>query len=200
VFNNVVWQDTEISKEERAFQKNQKPCILWFTGLSGSGKTTLANALDLKLFELNCHTCVLDGDNLRYGLNSDLGFDDASRTENIRRVGELSKILVDSGIIVLTAFISPFITDREQVRKLVDDDEFIEVFMDTPLSICEKRDNKGLYKKARNGEIKNFTGISSPYEKPMNSEIHINNSFNLNENVKLILNFLKMNGNIPLKS
>lgn len=194
---NIVWHDSHINKEQRAKQKNQKPCIVWFTGLSGSGKSTLANALELKLYELGCHTYLLDGDNVRHGLNSDLGFDEDSRVENIRRVGEVSKLFVDSGTIVLTAFISPFKDDRYSVRKLVADNEFIEVFVNTPLEVCEDRDPKGLYKKARSGEIKNFTGISSPYEEPINPELHIiNDKSDIDENIEIIIKYLKENGYI----
>jgi len=156
----------------------QKPCILWFTGLSGSGKSTIANALEAMLYANKNFTYLLDGDNVRHGLNSDLGFDDVSRVENIRRVGEVAKLFVDSGQIVLTAFISPFISDREVVKNLVKEGEFIEVFVDTPLEVCESRDVKGLYKKARAGEIKDFTGIDSPYESPKSADIHI-----LNDNI-----------------
>lgn len=172
---NIVWHNQRITKENRAKLTEQKPCILWFTGLSGSGKSTIANALEEVLYNNGNFTYLLDGDNIRHGLNKDLGFDDVSREENIRRVGEVSKLFVDSGLIVITAFISPFIKDREVVKDLVEDGEFIEVFIDTPLEICEKRDPKGLYKKARAGEIKDFTGIDSPYERPVNANIHIKN-------------------------
>jgi adenylylsulfate kinase len=173
--NNLLWQDTYVSKQNRIDLLKQKPCILWFTGLSGSGKSTLANALELELFKRGKKTYLLDGDNVRQGLNKDLGFSENDRVENIRRIGEVSKLFVDAGIITLTAFISPFIDDRKLVRNLVKENEFIEIFIDAPLEICEKRDSKGLYKKARNGEIKNFTGIDSPYEIPNNPEIHIKN-------------------------
>lgn len=197
---NVVWHEHHVEKQQRADLKNQKPCILWFTGLSGSGKSTLANALELKLYDLGFHTYLLDGDNIRHGLNGDLGFDDSSRIENIRRIGEVSKLFVDSGTIVLTAFISPFIDDREQVRNLVDGEEFIEVFVDTPLKVCEQRDPKGLYKKAREGEIMNFTGIDSPYEKPENPEIRIvNDKSDIKENIDIIINYLKENGYINVR-
>lgn len=195
--NNIVWHDSHISKEQRAKQKHQKPCIIWFTGLSGSGKSTLANALEARLYEQNYHTYLLDGDNIRHGLNQDLGFDEKSRVENIRRIGEVAKLFVESGTIVLTAFISPFRTDRESVRRLVEENEFIEVFVDAPISICEQRDPKGLYKKARKGEIKNFTGIDSPYEKPSNAEIHIiNDKAKIDECIDIIVNYLKNNGYI----
>jgi len=162
--DNIVWHEHKISKNERALIKNQKPCIVWFTGLSGSGKSTIANAVEAKLVELQKHTYLLDGDNIRMGLNKGLSFSDEDRVENIRRIGEVAKLFVDSGLIVLTAFISPFQKERDSVRKLVEKDEFIEVFVDTPLEVCEQRDPKGLYKKAREGAIPNFTGISSPYE------------------------------------
>lgn len=170
---NLVWHKHGLSQEQREKMKGQKACVLWFTGLSGSGKSTIANIVEAKLQKMNKHTYLLDGDNVRLGLNSDLGFSDKDRVENIRRVGEVSKLFVDAGVIVLSAFISPFMTDRKLVRDLVPEGKFIEIFIDTPLSICEKRDPKGLYKKARDGEIENFTGISSPYEEPVNPELHI---------------------------
>jgi adenylylsulfate kinase len=173
--NNIVWHKHQITKKDRSVKNEQKPCILWFTGLSGSGKSTIASALEEILFYNGNSTYLLDGDNVRHGLNKDLGFDDYSRVENIRRVGEVAKLFVDSGLIVLTAFISPFELDRKFVSEIVADGEFIEVFIDTPLDICEFRDPKGLYKKARLGEIKNFTGISSPYEIPLSPDIHIRN-------------------------
>ncbi|CAG9960197.1 adenylyl-sulfate kinase [Campylobacter lari] len=189
---NLTWHTSSITKTQRAKLKNQKPCVLWFSGLSGSGKSTLANAVEKKLFEQGFHTYLLDGDNVRHGLNKDLGFDEASRVENIRRIGEVCKLFIDAGMIVLCAFISPFEKDRKLIKDLLDEDEYIEIFVDTPLEICEKRDPKGLYKKARNGEIKNFTGIDSPYEKPKNPHIHIIKE-DLNENVGIILNKIKSN-------
>lgn len=153
--------------------KQQKPAVLWFTGLSGSGKSTIANAVESKLLSLGKHSYLLDGDNVRHGLNKDLGFSDTDRIENIRRIGEVAKLFVDSGTIVLTAFISPFTSDRDHARKLLGRDQFLEVFIDTPLAVCEQRDPKGLYKKARAGYIKNFTGIDSSYEAPANPEIHV---------------------------
>lgn len=170
---NVVWQAHRVSKEERAERAGQKPCVLWFTGLSGSGKSTLANALEQALFAEGKQTYVLDGDNVRHGLNRDLGFTDADREENIRRIGEVAKLFVQAGMIVLSAFISPFRSDRRMVRALLEDDEFIEIFVRAPLEVCEKRDPKGLYKRARAGEIPNFTGIDSPYEAPVKPEIII---------------------------
>ncbi|CAH1552759.1 adenylyl-sulfate kinase [Vibrio rotiferianus] len=173
VSDDVIWHNSTVTHDDRAALKGQKPVVLWFTGLSGSGKSTVANAVESKLLSLGKHSYLLDGDNIRHGLNKDLGFSDEERVENIRRIGEVAKLFVDSGTLVLTAFISPFISDREQARSLVADGQFLEVFIDTPLEICELRDPKGLYKKARAGEIKNFTGIDSDYEAPLNAEIHI---------------------------
>ncbi len=170
---NILWHTHHVSKDERAKIKGQKPCILWFTGLSGSGKSTIANMVESKLHNLNKHTYLLDGDNIRLGLNQGLSFSDADRVENIRRIGEVSKLFVDAGMIVLTAFISPFEEDRNRIREMMQEGEFIEVYVDTPLEVCEERDPKGLYKKARKGEIAEFTGVSSPYEKPQRTEIHI---------------------------
>lgn len=169
---NIVWHNTSVSHEDRIQLNGHKPALLWYTGLSGSGKSTIANAVDRKLYEKSCHTYLLDGDNVRHGLNKDLGFDDDSRVENIRRITEVAKLFTDSGLIVGTAFISPFIADREQAREIAGT-HFIEVFVDTPLEICEQRDPKGLYKKARAGDIPHFTGISSPYEAPENPEVHL---------------------------
>ncbi|MEQ9347441.1 MAG: sulfate adenylyltransferase subunit CysN [Thalassospira sp.] len=168
---NIKWQEMDINKGARAYQKGQKSAILWFTGLSGAGKSTVANLVEKKLHAMGKHTYTLDGDNVRHGLNKDLGFTDADRVENIRRVGETAKLFVDAGVITLVSFISPFKSERQLARSLVEKDEFIEVFIDTPLEVCEQRDVKGLYKKARAGEIANFTGISSPYERPENAEI-----------------------------
>lgn len=171
--NNLVWHEHHVSKAERATQKGQKPCIVWFTGLSASGKSTLANALESRLAELGYHTFLLDGDNIRHGLNRDLGFTDADRVENIRRIGEAAKLFVEAGLIVLTAFISPFRSDRHMARSLVEQDEFLEVFVDAPLAVCEARDPKGMYARARRGEIKLFTGIDSPYEPPEAPELRL---------------------------
>lgn len=167
---NIVWHETSISKKERRKNNQHHSFILWFTGLSASGKSSIANALAKKLFDRGNQIFVLDGDNVRHGLNKDLGFDEHSRKENIRRIGEVSKLFVESGQIVLTAFISPYKEDRNTVRELVEDDEFIEVYIKCSIEECEKRDPKGLYKKARNHEIPNFTGISAPYEAPDNPE------------------------------
>ncbi|MEN3746764.1 sulfate adenylyltransferase subunit CysN [Sphingomonas sp. HF-S3] len=170
---NVHWQATEINREAHARQKNQSPRLLWFTGLSGSGKSTIANLVEKRLHALGKHSFLLDGDNVRHGLNKDLGFTDADRIENIRRVGEVARLMTDAGLIVLTAFISPFRAERELVRKMMPEGEFFEIFVDTPLDEAERRDVKGLYRKARSGEIANFTGITSPYEAPVNPEIRI---------------------------
>ncbi len=171
---NVVWQNTTLSRLQRAEQKKQNSCVLWFTGLSASGKSTTANQVEQLLYKLNHHTYLLDGDNVRHGLNKDLGFGDSDRVENIRRIGELSKLFADAGLIVLSAFISPFRSDRQMVRDLMPEGEFVEIFMNTPLEVCESRDPKGLYQKARRGEIKNFTGIDSAYESPEKPEIVLN--------------------------
>lgn len=191
---NIVWHH-HISKEEHSSQKSQKPCILWLTGLSGSGKSTIANALEVKLYNMGKHTYVLDGDNVRHGLNYDLGFSDEDRVENIRRIGEVSKLFVDAGLIVICAFISPFRSNRQIVRNLVESGEFLEVFIGTPLEICEQRDPKGLYQKARSGEIPAFTGISSPYEAPATPEIHVQTvDQSVEESVDNIMKYLKEKG------
>lgn len=171
---NVHWQALDIDRDAHASLKNQKPAVVWFTGLSGSGKSTIANIVEKKLHALGKHTFLLDGDNVRHGLNRDLGFTDADRVENIRRVGEVARLMTDAGLIVLTAFISPFRSERQMVRDLMAPGEFVEVFVDTPLAVAESRDVKGLYKKARSGQLKNFTGIDSPYEQPQQAEITVN--------------------------
>jgi bifunctional enzyme CysN/CysC len=171
---NVHWQPTDISRADHAALKNQKPKVLWFTGLSGSGKSTIANAVEKSLNLMNRHTFLLDGDNVRHGLNKDLGFTETDRIENIRRVGEVAKLMADAGLIVLTAFISPFRAERDMVRGMLPEGEFVEIFVDTPLEVAEARDVKGLYKKARSGQLKNFTGIDSPYEPPEQPEIRVN--------------------------
>jgi len=170
---NVHWQATDIDRDMRANLKNQRPALLWFTGLSGSGKSTIANLVEKKLHRMNRHSFLLDGDNVRHGLNRDLGFTEADRIENIRRVGEVAKLMTDAGLIVITAFISPFRAEREMVRAMLPEGEFLEIFIDTPLAEAERRDVKGLYKKARAGQLKNFTGIDSPYEAPATPEIRI---------------------------
>lgn len=188
---NITWHDTSITKEKRREQNNHYSVVIWFTGLSGSGKSTIANAIAARLYDLGVKNYVLDGDNIRHGLNRDLGFSDADRTENIRRIGEVSKLFVDSGQVVLTAFISPFQSDRNLVRELLDEDEFVEVYVKCPIEDCEKRDPKGLYVKARQGIITEFTGISSPYEEPIEPEIIIeSNKFTVEECVDQVINYL----------
>jgi len=180
--------------------KKQRPCLLWFTGLSGSGKSTIAGAVESKLAERLHHTYLLDGDNVRHRLCKDLGFSDQDRVENIRRVGEVANLMVDAGMITLTAFISPFRADRDMVREMVGRGEFIEVHIDTPLAECENRDPKGLYKKARAGEIKNFTGIDSPYEEPLNPEIHIKNiGVSVDEASDVVITYLEKFGYLKPK-
>ena len=171
--SNIHWEAMDIDKAARAEAKQQKPVILWFTGLSGAGKSTIANIVEQRLHARGNHTTILDGDNVRHGLNRDLGFTEADRVENIRRVSEVSKLMVDAGLITLSCFISPFRSERKMARERVEDGEFVEVFVDTPLEVAEQRDAKGLYAKARAGEIKNFTGIDSPYEAPEDPEIHL---------------------------
>jgi adenylylsulfate kinase len=188
---NIVWHNATIELKNRKKLLNQSPFVLWFTGLSASGKSTIANMVEQRLFNMQYKTYLLDGDNVRHGLNNDLGFDEKSRVENIRRIGEVAKLFNDSGLIVLTAFISPFVSDRKLVRDLFPLGNFLEVFIDSSLEICEQRDPKGMYKKARNGKIENFTGISSPYEKPKNPEIHLlNNDAQLEDLSNEIINFL----------
>jgi len=192
---NIVWHDHHVSKTERAAIKHQKPCILWFTGLSGSGKSTIANAVESALHAKGHHTYLLDGDNIRMGLNRGLGFSEADRVENLRRIGEVAKLFVDAGTIVLTAFISPYQKERDSVRALVETGEFIEIFIDTPLDVCEGRDPKGLYKKARAGEIPEFTGISSPYEAPFTPELHVKTAEqSIEASVDQILTYLETKG------
>ena len=193
--SNVVWQDLEVNKFIRAKQKNQNPALLWFTGLSGSGKSTIANLLEKRLLDLNRHTYILDGDNLRHGLNRDLGFTKVDRVENIRRVGEVSSLMVDAGLITIASFISPYKAERQMARDLLGDKFFIEIFINTPLDVAESRDVKGLYAKARAGEIKNFTGIDSDYEVPENPEIEIDTTkLSAAEAAEIIVKYLKDNG------
>ena len=179
---NIHWQATDVHKEARSIQKGQKACVLWFTGLSGAGKSTIANLVEKKLHARGLHTYLLDGDNVRHGLNRDLGFTDEDRVENIRRVAEVAKLMVDAGLIVLVSFISPFRSERRMARALVEDGEFIEIFVDAPLAVAEERDPKGLYRKARRGELKNFTGIDSPYETPEHAEIRVDTTATTPEN------------------
>ncbi len=194
---NIVWHESEVTKENRQQQKGHKSAILWFTGLSGSGKSTISVALETALYTKGFHTYRLDGDNVRHGLNNNLGFSPEDRTENIRRIGEVSKLMVDAGLFTLTAFISPYLEDRDQVRKLVEADEFIEVYVKASLETCEQRDPKGLYKKARLGEIKGFTGIDAPYEEPNQAEIIIDtNQLSIEASVEVIIDYLKVNNYI----
>lgn len=194
---NIVWHESEVTKENRQQQKGHKSAILWFTGLSGSGKSTISVALETALYSKGFHTYRLDGDNVRHGLNNNLGFSPEDRTENIRRIGEVSKLMVDAGLFTLTAFISPYVEDRDQVRGLVATDEFIEIYVKASLETCEQRDPKGLYKKARLGEIKGFTGIDAPYEEPNQAEIVIDtNQLSIEASVEVIIDYLKKNNYI----
>ena len=196
---NVHWQALDVNKGARAKLKGQKPCVLWYTGLSGAGKSTIANMVDKRLHASNRHTYLLDGDNVRHGLNRDLGFTDADRVENIRRIAEVAKLMVDAGLIVSTAFISPFRAERQMARALVADGEFIEIFIDTPLGIAEERDPKGLYKKARRGDLKNFTGIDSPYEKPEAPELTIDTTMHSPEQAaEAVVAYLQQRGIVTI--
>ncbi|MCW8935263.1 MAG: adenylyl-sulfate kinase [Gammaproteobacteria bacterium] len=192
--SDVVWSEVNVTKDRRDNLNKQRSAIIWFTGLSGSGKTTIANALEQRLHKEAFRTYLLDGDNVRHGLSNDLGFSDNDRTENIRRIGEVSKLFIDAGVMVLATFISPFLKDRKCVRNIVNETEFIEIYIKCPLDLCENRDVKGLYKKARAGEIKHFTGIDSPYEAPESAEIIIDTSLlTIDESVDAIINYLIKN-------
>ena len=193
--SNVIYHQATVTRKRRNKLNKHRSVVLWFTGLSGSGKSTLAHALEEKLFQKGCRTFVLDGDNVRHGLNSNLDFSESHRTENIRRISEVSKLMLESGLIVMTAFISPFNKDRNEARKLISSDDFIEIYCKASLEICETRDVKGLYKLARAGEIKNYTGIDSPYEIPENPELIIDtDNQGLEDSVSTILSFLELNG------
>ncbi|GGI98690.1 adenylyl-sulfate kinase [Shewanella hanedai] len=193
--SDVVWHLASVTHEDRVLSHGHNPAVLWFTGLSGSGKSTVANAVDKMLHDMGCKTYVLDGDNVRHGLNGDLTFTDTDRIENIRRIGEVAKLFVDAGLLVSSAFISPFIVDRDMVRKQLAEGQFIEVFIDSPLAVCEQRDPKGLYKKARSGEIKNFTGIDSAYEAPISPEVHVKTAeLSVEDCAKQVINYLKAGG------
>jgi len=195
---NIAWHHASVDRAARAEQRGHRSAILWFTGLSGSGKSTLANAVNQALFERGLACYVLDGDNIRHGLCKDLGFSDADREENIRRIGEVSKLFLDAGVVVLTAFVSPFKADRDRARSLVENGDFVEIHCAADLSVCEERDTKGLYAKARAGEIKEFTGISSPYEAPENPELRVDTgSQSLEACVDLVINHLREAGVIP---
>ncbi|PWL22291.1 adenylyl-sulfate kinase [Synechococcus sp. CB0205] len=195
---NIAWHHASVDRAARAEQRGHRSAILWFTGLSGSGKSTLANAVNQALFERGLACYVLDGDNIRHGLCKDLGFSDADREENIRRIGEVSKLFLDAGVVVLTAFVSPFKADRDRARSLVENGDFVEIHCAADLSVCEERDTKGLYAKARAGEIKEFTGISSPYEAPETPELRVDTgSQSLEACVELVINHLREAGVIP---
>ena len=195
---NIAWHQASVDRAARAARRGHRSAILWFTGLSGAGKSTLANAVNQALFERGLSTYVLDGDNIRHGLCKDLGFSDADREENIRRIGEVSKLFLDAGVIVLTAFVSPFRADRDKARDLVESGDFIEIHCAADLAVCESRDPKGLYAKARAGQIKEFTGISSPYEAPENAELAIDTgSQDLSESVDVVIKALQDRGVIP---
>jgi len=199
--SNVVWHQATVNRKRREDKNQHKSAVLWFTGLSGSGKSTLAHAVEEALYNLDLNTFVLDGDNVRHGLNKDLGFSDIDRKENIRRISEISKLMLEAGIITLTAFISPFREERAMARSLMPHGDFIEIHCQCPLETCETRDVKGLYKKARNGEIKDFTGISSPYEIPNNPELKIDtHSLSLEESVDQVLTLLKTRHIIPAQN
>jgi len=192
--SNIIYHQASVTRQRRNKLNNHRSIVLWFTGLSGSGKSTLAHALEEKLFQKGCRTFVLDGDNVRHGLNSNLGFSEAGRTENIRRISEVSKLMLESGLIVMTAFISPIKKDRNEARKLISSGDFIEIYCKASLETCENRDVKGLYKRARAGEITNYTGIDSPYEVPENPELIVDtDNQSLEESVSSILNFLELN-------
>jgi len=192
---NIIWHSATVTRERRNQQNKHKSVVLWFTGLSGSGKSTLAHSVEESLYQLGCRTIVLDGDNVRHGLCSDLGFSDKDRKENLRRVGEMSKLFIEGGLITLTAFISPFIDDRKKIRSLLPHGDFLEIFVDCPLKVCEGRDVKGLYDKARQGIIKDFTGINSPYEPPTKPELIVHTADQtLEESVESVLSFLFKRG------
>ena len=198
---NITWHETTVTVEDREKLLNQKGCVIWFTGLSGSGKSTLANAVEHVLHQQRHHTYVLDGDNVRHGLNKNLGFSPEDREENIRRIGEVAKLFSDAGTIVMTAFISPYRADRDQARALIAEGRFVEVFVDCPLEVCEERDTKGLYKKARSGEIKEFTGISAPYEQPLNPEVIVNSGeLSIEECAEAVVSALVNAGLVPAES
>jgi adenylylsulfate kinase len=189
---NIVWHKATVTRERRSQQNGHKSIVIWFTGLSGSGKSTLAHAVEEQLYKKGCRTFVLDGDNVRHGLSSDLGFSNSDRIENIRRIGEAAKLMIESGTIVLTAFISPFQEEREKARNLMPHGDFIEIYCKASIETCEARDIKGLYKKAKTGEIKNYTGIDSPYEEPTNPELEVNtDQLSIEESIQSIMKLLK---------
>jgi adenylylsulfate kinase len=190
---NTIYHNATVNRERRSQLNNHKSVVIWFTGLSGSGKSTLAHSVEEALYQLGCSTFVLDGDNVRHGLSSNLTFSNNDRKENIRRIGEMAKIMMEAGVITITAFISPFIKDRDLVRRSLAQNDFIEIYCEASLEVCESRDVKGLYKRARSGEIKNYTGIDSPYEEPINPELVVNTERkSLEESVEKIINLLKI--------
>jgi adenylylsulfate kinase len=193
--SNVVWHNATVTRERRQKLNDHKSVILWFTGLSGAGKSSLAHAVEERLHQMGCRTYVLDGDNVRHGLCGDLGFSDADRAENIRRIAELAKLFLEAGVISLTAFISPFRAEREAARKLVPHGDFLEIYCNTPIEVCEERDVKGLYRRARAGEIKEFTGISSPYEAPLKPELTVDTGYrSIDECVDSVIGLLRLRG------
>ncbi len=196
--SNVVWHQSTVSRERREEKNRHKSAVLWFTGLSGSGKSTLAHAVEEKLYQLGLNTFVLDGDNVRHGLNKDLGFSDDDRKENIRRISEIAKLMLEAGVITLTAFISPFKAERAMARSLMPHGDFIEIHCYCPLEVCEQRDVKGLYKRAREGEIKDFTGISSPYQAPIKPELRIDtHELSLEKSVEHVISLLQSKQMVP---
>lgn len=197
--NNIRWHESLVSRSDREEQAGHRSAILWFTGLSGAGKSTIAHAVEQRLFELGCRTFVFDGDNVRHGLCADLGFSPEDRVENIRRIGEMSKLFIEAGVIALTAFISPFRADRDRVRSLVDEGDFLEIYCHCPIEVCEQRDVKGLYAKARQGLIKDFTGISSPYEPPLDPDLDLDTARqSLEDCVQRVLGLLRTRGIISV--
>jgi len=196
--SNVVWHQSTVSRKRREEKNQHKSVVLWFTGLSGSGKSTLAHAVEEELYQLGLNTFVLDGDNVRHGLNKDLGFSDKDRKENIRRISEAAKLMLEAGVITLTAFISPFKEEREMARSLMPHGDFIEIHCYCPLEVCETRDVKGLYKRARNGEIKDFTGISSPYEAPVKPELRVDtHSLSIEDSTQQVISLLRDRNILP---
>jgi adenylylsulfate kinase len=198
IADEIIWHHATVTRARREELNGHKSCVLWFTGLSGAGKSTLAHAVEEELHQRGCRTFVLDGDNVRHGLSSNLGFSEDDRRENIRRIGEAAKLMMEAGVIAMTAFISPFRTDREAVRNLIPHGEFMEIYCRASLEICEARDVKGLYKKARAGEIKNYTGIDSPYEEPLDPELIVDTgTTSLDDSVKAVLQLLQTRGVLP---
>lgn len=195
---NITWHQADITKADRERLNGHRAVVIWYTGLSASGKSTLAHAVENYLFERGCRTYVLDGDNVRHGLNKNLGFSPEDRTENIRRIGEVAKLFIDAGVIAMTAFISPYRGDRDKAREIAGEGNFVEVYVKADVEVCESRDPKGLYKKARAGQIPEFTGISAPYEEPLNAEVVVDTgALNLEESVEKVINYLRTQGVLP---